>query len=308
MTSPASAATFSLATSKPTEVKISPYSALPIEIKQLIASHLSNPDLKALSRVSEIHIPIALKALNELEKTTALRQLRELSNLNPEKLPVSQSLLGVYNAIVCELREENLLNMDQPQELELKTYLETLSTHHVASGFLTLNQTISKQINANTTCFDNIEIDYLNAKKTYVIDALTHIIAAAIIPESAREIAAKIAVQAFQFDIAQALLESGPISQDGRGILAIACSVKTTDANFFQNVIRISEISREDRGWALRMATMRTGGFPVVHALLKRGPITRYDMQSSLTNAKNYGQAASATILQYYLDNNRFVT
>lgn len=308
MTSSASAATSSPAASTPHDTTISSYLALPTEIKRLIASHLSKPDLKSLSLVSKIHVPIALKALNELEKTTAMSQIRELSQLNPERLPVTPTLLGMYKSIIYKLRDENLLNMEA-QELTLQQQqLEALLTDQAASRFLTLSQTTAQDINANTTFFDNIEINYFNAKKPFVLDALMHIIAAARDPESARAFAARIAVDAFKFDIAQALLASGPISQDDRGTLAVVCSLRTTDANFFQNVIRIHEISQGDRGWALRMATMRPGTLAVVRALLESGPITEYDMQSALTNAHNYGHRANATILQYYLDNGRFVT
>lgn len=284
------------------------FTTLPTELKILVASCLSKPDLKSLSLASKIHTPIALRALNELEKNTAIRELRALSQLNPERLPVTRSLLGMYKSIVCRLRDENLLAMEQEQELTLHHHLQTLSTDQVASRFLMLNQTIARQIGENATFFDNIEIEYFNAKKAYVIDALKHLVAAATQPQLARELAVRISAEALQFDITQELLATGPISQEARGNLAVACSVITNNANFFQNVIRIQEISREDRGWVLRMVAMRPGTVALIRTVLESGPITESDIQSSLTNAENHENRANARMLQYYLENRRFNT
>ena len=272
--------------------------SLPKEIWLHAASFLNKSEIKNLALASKAHLPLAKKALNDLEKTTALHELIEINTLDPQQPESLVSCLSIYQQILHKLHEDHLLNMNPSRAATLIQHLSALTTREATKRLRELHQTLAHQIDTGQVYIDMIEISYADIKAVLLIEALLEIVSVATNPQQARSLALKIAINANCLKIAKALITIGNITLGIRSG-AVECAAKNGHLEIVQAVLASGEISEYHRGCAVQHAA-EDGHLEIVQALLAHGVISKDDRSRAVKNAaeKNH-----VKIVQFLLAN-----
>ena len=272
--------------------------SLPKEIWLHAASFLNKSEIKNLALASKAHLPLAKKALNDLEKTTALHELREINTLNTKQPAWLVSCVILCKQILDKLHKDHLIDMEPARKATLLQNFSALSTHEAANRLRKLNQTLADQIDTGQVYIDTIEISYAEAKTALVIEALLESVSVATNPEHARSAALKIAINANRFKIAKELVANGSITLAVRNE-AVLLAAKNGHLEIVKALLADGGISEVYRGWAVKNAA-ENGHLAVVQTLLANGEISEKQKSRAVGYAAAKGHLE---IVQALLEN-----
>ena len=249
--------------------------SLPLEIMEIVASHLAEPkDLKSFSEISYLTKGAALREINIQNESLAVSELQVLSNLNPSKPDQESSLIGFYKWFLVYLDDPNFwlrargVQIDVNKLVELQQKLTALATNQVADQSRALKLVFYKEIASGKASFESIDDKYARLKSALVSEALELVISSSVNSELTRGLAVGLAAQRGLLTVVQALLANGQISETDRG-WAVRYAAKNGDLEVVKYLLANgASISRSYRSKAIREAL--AGGHHSVADFLKQ--------------------------------------
>ena len=249
--------------------------ALPLEIWEMVASHLQKQDLENLSKVSKKCKAAALFVKNAQEISSVKNELQVLAILNPAAPSSMTCALDFYKKFLGNLQNRALIRFNRGLEIhpdflpQLKQRLLVLTTQEIAAEILEVSQECYREMHYNTWCFKCIEEKYLSKKTSFVLKALSYIVFATTDPKLTTERAVRTAAKYGQLEVVQHLLATG------------------AHLNIF------------NRGKAVMFAA-ENGHFKIVKALLQNGSITEETKTTAIQHASKQGHYAIADFLRLH--------
>lgn len=303
---------------------------LPLEIWEMLALYVQDPDLNNLSRVSLSCKQAALATKNIREMDSTLQEVQTLNNLMPESPEGISSAIDFYQDFLYDISTNAGSISIRPDVMQrLQQTLTALSTDQASRELLKVRQECYKNIHANKTSLKKIVDRYSSKKIALTLEALEHIFPATNHPQKALGLAIKGAAEVGCSSVLDTLISNKAIAEDdlnealylasNNGELdAVVSIIETHPLNpltlslairrsacsghlaVMRALLEKTTISADARGQALLDACCK-GHIAIVIAILANGPIPRDDKEFALHVARVQKHHNLVTLLQLHL-------
>ena len=303
---------------------------LPLEIWEMLAFYVQDPDLNNLSQVSLSCKQAALATKNIREMDLTLQEVQTLNNLTPESPEEMSSAMDLYRDFLYSVSTDpGSISIRADAMERLHQTLTALSTDQASRELLEVRQECYKQIHANKTSCKKIVHRYNSKKIEFILKAFDLIFPATNHPQKAIGLVLKGAAEVGCSSVLDALINNKAIAEDdlhqalilasNNGELDAVVSIieaHALDPMTLSLAIRHAAshghlavmnallakvtISPDSRGQALLDASCK-GHVHIAIALLANGPIPRDDKEFALHVAKVQKHRELVTLFQLHL-------
>jgi hypothetical protein len=283
------------------------------DILGIIASYLTDEDLKAFSLEAVVCEPIALKERVKRVLNQAMKELEQLAQLDPQEAPRSlMSPLDAYKKLFFFLNQElpeELEDFNAFKNIDVKTQLrqvaQAFTTHNVAKEVLELKQKLFRQISdaspRNRISWESIDRSSKELQERMVGQAYVALLQGSPNPEKFKSLLVSLAANYGHLGVLDALL-SDPTTMDPIFIQpAFTEAVTDNDVEVVSRLLKGCPISEESKDTALVHAAGNRHK-EIVKAILANGAvISPQSWMEAILSVASYG---SEELIQTLLEHN----